>query len=79
MQLYDDKRLRLPEGGTGAAMQVSVGVTAMRAMPEPDATQVSQVLFGEVVTLHHEEGAFGLVQCHHDGYVGWVLMDGLSA
>ncbi len=79
MQLYDDKRLRLPDGGSGEAMQASAGVTAVRAAPEPDATQVSQILFGEIVTLHHEEGAFGLVQCRHDGYVGWVLMDALSA
>jgi cell wall-associated NlpC family hydrolase len=79
MPAFDDHRLRLPEGGAGMVLQVSAGVTALRASPQPDATQVSQVLFGECVTLHHEEGAFGLIRCHHDGYVGWVLMEALSA
>ncbi|MEM7327165.1 MAG: NlpC/P60 family protein [Pseudomonadota bacterium] len=76
---FDDKRLRLPEGGDRTLMQVSAGVTALRAEPHDDAVQVSQALFGEIVTLHHEMGAFGLVQCQHDGYVGWALMDALSA
>ena len=78
MLSFDDSRLRLPDGGTGQTLQVSAGVAALRADPAPDATQVSQVLFGETVTLHHETGEFGLVQCQHDGYVGWVLMEALS-
>ncbi|MEO1553413.1 MAG: NlpC/P60 family protein [Pseudomonadota bacterium] len=79
MLSYDDQRLRLADGGAGQVMQVSAGVTALRADPKPDAMQVSQVLFGEAVTLHHEQGAFGLVQCHLDGYVGWALLDALTA
>lgn len=79
MSPHDDPRLRLPKGGTRQLMQVSAGVTALRADPHPDATQVSQALFGETVILHHEEGAFGLVQCQHDAYVGWALMEALSA
>ncbi len=76
---YDDKRLVLPAGGSEQLMQVSAGVTALRKAPSSDATQVSQALHGETVTLHHEEGEFGLVQAHTDGYVGWALMAALSA
>ena len=79
MPPFDDQRLHLPEGGVEETMQVSAGVTALRANPHPDATQVSQLLFGETVTLHHEDGEFALVQCQHDGYVGWTLLEALSA
>lgn len=79
MLSYDDPRLILPEGAEGSRLQVNAGVAAMRKAPAPDATQVSQVLHGETVTLHHEDGEFGLVQCDVDHYVGWVLMEALSA
>lgn len=76
---FNDKRLTLPPGGDNQQMQVSAGVVALRNAPRPDATQISQILHGETLSLHHEEGEFGLVQCHHDGYVGWALMAALSS
>jgi len=79
MQAMTDKRLTLPEGGDLQRMQVSAGVTAIRSAPEPDATQVSQAVFGETVLVHHEVGEYGLVQCEQDRYVGWTLMEALSA
>lgn len=79
MDPTNDTRLILPEGGARALMQVSAGVVSLRKAPTPDATQVSQALFGEILILHHEEGEFGFVQCVHDGYVGWALMAALSA
>ncbi len=79
MLTYQDKRITLPEGGVRTEFQVCAGVVALRSAPRPDATQVSQALFGETVLLHHEAGEFGLVQCGHDGYVGWALMAALSA
>lgn len=79
MLSYNDPRLVAPEGGSGQRLQVSAGVAALRKTPTPDGTQVSQVLHGETVRLHHEEGEFGLVQSESDRYVGWVLMDALSA
>lgn len=79
MLSVDDPRLVLPDGGSRERMQVSAGVAAMRKTPSPDSTQVSQVLFGETVILHHEEGEFGFVQAEADRYVGWVLMEALSA
>ena len=75
---FNDSRLTLPEGGLRQRMQVNVGVASMRKAPQSDATQVSQVLFGETVILHHEEGEFALVQNETDHYVGWVLMAALS-
>jgi len=74
-----DPRECLPEGGQGLNLQVRVGVSALRRTPEPDSEMVSQLLLGETVTLHHEEGEFGLVQSHNDHYVGWTLMAALSA
>ena len=76
---FQDNRLILPDGGDRVLMQVTDGVVALRKAPQPDATQVSQALFGETLILHHEEGEFGLVQGLQDGYVGWALMDALSA
>lgn len=61
------------------AMQVNAGIASLRKAPAPDAEQGSQVLHGEEVILHHEEGEFGLVQSRHDRYTGWALMAALSA
>ena len=74
-----DPRLNLPSGGDRFAMQVSAGVTALRKIPAADGEMVSQALHGETIILHHEEGEFGLVQNQSDGYVGWALMEALSA
>ena len=79
MLSFDDPRLSLLDGGARTPMQVRAGVAALRKAPAPDATQISQVLHGETVILHHEEGEFGLVQAAADRYVGWVLMEALSA
>ncbi|MEL8056583.1 MAG: NlpC/P60 family protein [Pseudomonadota bacterium] len=74
-----DPRLNLPPSGEALPMQVTAGVTALRKTPEPDGEMVSQALHGETVILHHEEGEFGLVQNQSDRYVGWALMEALSA
>lgn len=79
MLSFDDPRLTLPNAGEGARMQVRAGVASMRKTAAPDGTQVSQLLFGETVILHHEDGEFGLVQSEADRYVGWVLMEALSS
>ena len=79
MLSYNDARMILPDGGLRTRFQASAGVTAMRKRPEADATQVSQVLFGEIVSLHHESGEYALVQSELDNYVGWVLVEALSA
>lgn len=60
-------------------MQVSAGVAALRDAPRPDAEMVTQALHGETMTVYSESGEFGLVQMERDRYVGWTLMDALSA
>lgn len=76
---FTDSRLTLPAGGERLPMQVTAGVTALRKTPEADAEMVSQAIHGETVILHHEQGEFGLVQNQSDSYVGWALMEALSA
>ena len=63
----------------GVSYQVTAGVSAIRSAPEPDAEMVTQALHGETMTLFEEHGEFGLVQLHRDRYVGWALMEALSA
>lgn len=75
---FNDPRLSLPSAGS-AVMQVSAGVTALRKSPEAGAELVSQVLHGEQVTLHQEDGDFALIQNMTDRYVGWARKDALSA
>lgn len=78
MLAYDDPRLNLPDGGERARLQVCVGAAALRKAPAPEATQVSQILFGETVCLHHQEAGFALIQSLVDGYVGWAEMAALT-
>ena len=76
---FFDPRLTPPRRGRGLRMQVSAGIAALRGTPRHDAEMVTQALHGETVTLFGEEGEFGLVQMERDRYVGWTLMDALSA
>lgn len=75
---FEDKRLTLPSGGSGQNLQVGGGAASLRNRPAHEATQVSQVLHGETLLLHHQDGEFGLIQNWADGYVGWVSMGALS-
>ena len=78
MLAVDNARFTLPEGGSRYRKQTISAAASLRKRPESDATQISQVLFGETVLVHHEEGEFALVQCELDRYVGWVSVDVLS-
>lgn len=62
-----------------AAMQASAPVLAVRRASEADAEQVSQLLFGEGFRVAEEREGWAWGQCERDGYVGYVLMEGLSA
>ncbi len=72
MLAFDDNRLTLPDGGERTRCQTAGETISMRKAPDPGATQISQVLFGETVIVHHREGDFALVQNQTDRYVGWV-------
>ena len=77
MPAFDDPRLSLPPGGVGARLRVASGSAAMRKGPDAEAERGSELLHGERVILHHEEGGFALVQNLADRYVGWVSRDDL--
>jgi hypothetical protein len=75
---FNDVRLARPDG-TPSAFQLSAGATAIRQTPAPDGQVMTFALHGETLDLFREEGEFGLVQCRRDRYVGWALMEALSA
>lgn len=60
-------------------MQVSAPVVPLRRAPEPDAEQVSQLLFGEGFAVLEIVGDWAFGQSGRDGYVGWADAAGLSA
>lgn len=78
MPEFNDTRLARPEGA-GTAYQVNAGATAVRETPAPDGRVATFALHGETLDMFREEGEFGLVQCRRDRYVGWALMEALSA
>ena len=64
----------------GVLQEVVAGQTAVRAAPSHGATQVTEALLGERVTIYEtdEEGwAWG--QLESDGYVGWLAAAALLA
>ena len=79
MPRFDDSRLTPPSQPSDTPFQVSVGVAALRQDPSPDAELVTQALHGETVRLIEEKSEFALVQMERDRYVGWALLDALSA
>lgn len=78
MARFDDPRLT-PPAGDATPYQVTAGVTAIRAAPEPDGEMVTQALHGETVRVYREQGEFAEVQLVRDRYTGWALMEALSA
>ena len=59
--------------------QCSAPVAPLRRAPEPDATQLDQLLFGECFDVLKEEAGWCFGQAARDGYVGWVDADALAA
>jgi hypothetical protein len=64
----------------GEPREVIEAVAGLRAMPAPDATQVTQALLGERLTVYEmtDEG-WAWVQLAVDGYVGWMSANALAA
>ena len=63
----------------GAPHQVSAAVAPLRARPDLDAEQETQLLFGEGFTVYDEADGFAWGQSALDGYVGYVDVEALSA
>ncbi|MFN3609907.1 MAG: peptidoglycan endopeptidase, partial [Hyphomonas sp.] len=78
MPEFSDTRLARPEGAA-TPFQISAGATAVRETPAADGRVATFALHGETLHVIREEGEFGLVQCRRDRYVGWALMEALSA
>lgn len=60
-------------------MQVSAPIASLRKAPEPDAEQEDQLVFGELFDVLFEAGDFAFGQARRDRYVGYVLLEALSA
>lgn len=54
------------------------GHLSLRADPSEDATQVSELLFGEIVTVYERKGGWAWLQASADCYVGYARDDGLG-
>ena len=55
-----------------------LSVVPMRKEPSHRSEMVSQLLFGEYVTMKEENGDFVQVICQYDGYEGWVQINQLT-
>lgn len=55
-----------------------LSVIPMRKEPSHRSEMVSQILFGEYVTLGESKDDFVFVKCDYDGYVGWVQFNQLT-
>jgi len=60
-------------------MQVVEPLVTVHKAPRFDAMQLTQALFGETVKFFAEEEGWAWVQLAHDGYVGYVNGNALSA
>lgn len=63
----------------GEAASVGKGRTSLRAAPSFDAVQVSELLYGERVSVYERADGWAWVQAANDDYVGYVRQDELAA
>jgi hypothetical protein len=59
-------------------MQTTVAAAGLRATPDPFASQVDQLLFGERFEVLTTCDGFAFGQARRDGYVGWAPIEALS-
>jgi uncharacterized protein YgiM (DUF1202 family) len=50
----------------------NISVLAMRKEPSHRSEMVSQILFGDEVRIHEENGEWALISTQHDGYRAWI-------
>jgi hypothetical protein len=50
----------------------NISVLAMRKEPSHRSEMVSQILFGDEVRIHKENGEWALISTQHDGYRAWI-------
>ena len=61
------------------AARIAVPVAPLHKTPEPDATQISQALFGEACEVFEKRNGWAWVKLKRDGYVGYVEEQNLGA
>lgn len=66
---------RFVEPVTARVVQETLSI---QARPEPQAMQISELLFGEDVAVYEQRDGWAWIQGRLDGYVGHVRLDGLS-
>lgn len=62
----------------GVTHEVVAAVAAVRQAPSPDATQLTQALRGERVTIYDIAEDWGWGQLKDDGYVGYLPLSALA-
>src|SRR5579872_1797524 len=62
----------------GVDAMVTLGHVALRAEPSNDSAQVSELLFGETVTVYERKDGWAWLQAKVDSYVGYARESGLG-
>jgi cell wall-associated NlpC family hydrolase len=62
----------------GWSADIAVGRASLRSRPSQDASQDSELLFGEQVTVYEQKDGWAWVQARNDLYVGYVSSDMLG-
>jgi cell wall-associated NlpC family hydrolase len=63
----------------GEEAVVTWGRVSLRAAPSYDSGQVSELLFGEIVTVYERKDGWAWLQAKTDSYVGYARESGLGA
>lgn len=63
---------------SGEVRQVVHPATPLRAEPNPRSSWITEVLFGELVTVYEEKDGWAWVQVARDDYVGYVRPGAIS-
>src|ERR1700761_2873845 len=62
----------------GEDASVAWGRVSLRASPSHDSGQVSELLFGEIVTVYERKDGWAWLQAKTDSYVGYARESGLG-
>ncbi len=63
----------------GTLRQVAHSAPPLHGRPDAHSARVSEALFGEIATVYEEAQGWAWTQLQHDGYVGYLRADALSA
>jgi cell wall-associated NlpC family hydrolase len=63
----------------GEAASIGKGRASLRNAPSPDASQDTELLHGEAVTVYERQDGWAWVQAQNDSYVGYLREDCLAA